>query len=111
MKKIGEFYALIVQGEPIFPSPIPKKLQPLLQEFEELTIDDLPAVLSQMRDIQHHIDLVPGVSLPSLPHYRMIPKENQIFQEQVHELIKKRTDLGEYEPICSTSFVDAKERW
>jgi hypothetical protein len=71
------------------PPNIPQVLQPLLAEFQEIIPSELPDGLPSMRDIQHQIYLTLRASLSNRPHYRMSPKENQILQEQVEDLIKK----------------------
>ena len=67
----------------------PVEVQTLLKEFDDVIHEDLSAELYYMRNIQHHIDLIPSASLPKVPHYRMSSKENKILRENVEELLSK----------------------
>ena len=51
----------------------PEEVKSVLQEFKDVFLEKLPDHLPPMRDIQHAIDFVPGVTLPNLPHYRISP--------------------------------------
>ncbi|XP_022876896.1 uncharacterized protein LOC111395118 [Olea europaea var. sylvestris] len=68
---------------------IPTKVQKVLADFAKIAPDKLPNELPPMRNIQHHIDLAPGASLPNLPHYRMSLVEHEELQRQVNELLDK----------------------
>ena len=63
----------VMDGEPKKVVEIPKVIQPLIKEFEELYPKEIPVGLPPIHDIQHCIDLAPGASLPNLSHCKMNP--------------------------------------
>jgi hypothetical protein len=56
---------------------LPKEIQELLEEFVDIVVDELPCSLPPIKSIIHHIDLIPGVSLPNKAMYRLTMQENE----------------------------------
>jgi hypothetical protein len=56
---------------------LPEEIQGLLEEFSDIVVDELPHSLPPMRRISHHIDLIPGASLPNKAAYRLTLQENE----------------------------------
>jgi hypothetical protein len=52
---------------------LPGEVQELLEEFADIVVDDLPRSLPPMRSVSHHVDLIPGASLPNKAVYRLMP--------------------------------------
>ncbi|WVZ70528.1 hypothetical protein U9M48_019188 [Paspalum notatum var. saurae] len=71
------------------PSSLPSVVLDLLQDFEDVFPDEMPAGLPPLRGIEHRIDLVPGASLPNHPAYHTNPEETKEIQRQVKELLDK----------------------
>jgi len=65
------------------------EVAPIITDFADMFSKDLPDQLPLMRNIQHAIDLVPGATLPNLPHYQMNPMEHAELQRQVEELLSR----------------------
>ncbi|XP_059068990.1 uncharacterized protein LOC131859364 [Cryptomeria japonica] len=67
---------------------VPKEVQTLLDKYEGIVVKELPNSLPPIRDVSHHIDLIPSASLPNKATYKMIPQQNEI-KNQVQELLDK----------------------
>ena len=56
---------------------VPKEAKGLVEEFADVFPAELPKELPPLCDVQHQVDMVPGLSLPNRPHYHMSPKEHK----------------------------------
>jgi hypothetical protein len=54
-----------------------------LDNFADIVVDELPNSFPPIRSISHHIDFIPGESLPNKAAYRLTPRENEELKNQV----------------------------
>jgi hypothetical protein len=62
------------------PSSLSSVVLDLLQDFEDVFPDEIPAGLPPLHGIEHQIDLVPGASLPNCSDCRTNPEETKEIQ-------------------------------
>ena len=60
----------------------PIEIQELLEKFVDIGVNELPHSFPPIRSISHHIDLIPGASLPNKKDYRLTPRENEEVKNQ-----------------------------
>jgi hypothetical protein len=72
-----------------FVEDLPEEILELLENFVDIVVDELPHSLLPIRSISHHIDLIPGASLPNKAAYRLTTRENEEVKNKVQELLDK----------------------
>jgi hypothetical protein len=66
-----------------------EEIKELLDNFANMVVDELPNSLPPIKSICHHIDLIPGESIPNKVAYRLTPRENEEVKNQIQELLDK----------------------
>eukprot|EP00253_Pinus_taeda_P008365 PITA_08365 len=68
---------------------LPIQIQEMFENYCDIIVDDLPNELPPIKRISHHIDLIPGASLPNKATYRMTLTKNEEVRKQVQEFLDK----------------------
>ena len=63
----------------------PIEVKTMLDECADIILDEFTNSLPPIRSISHHIDLIPGASLPNKATYRLT-QENEEIKQQVQEM-------------------------
>jgi hypothetical protein len=88
---------------------LPEEIQELLGEFADIIVDELPRSFPPMRSMSHHIDLIPGASLPNKVAYTLTPQENEEVKRQVQELLDKGLVRESLSPCTVPTMLSPKK--
>lgn len=107
MASVDTVYVLFGH-ESLSSSPMPEPVLPLISEFDFFP-PELPMGLPLLRDIQYHIDLMPGASLLDRPHYCMSPKEHEELRRQVEDLLARGVVRASLSPCTVPALLISKK--
>jgi hypothetical protein len=88
---------------------LPEEIHKLLEEFVDIVMDELPRSLPPIRSISHHIDLIPGASLPNKAAYMLTSQENEEVKRQVHNLMDKGLVRENLSPCVVLTVLNPKK--
>ena len=109
MKVTGFCYALVMRRREEEGTSMHVEVAKVLEEYADVIPKELPDGLPPKRDIQHHIDLIPGASLPNQAAYRMSPTQHAELSRQVTELIKKGVVRESMSPCAVPALLTPKK--
>lgn len=95
MRAVGpkkSFLTVEERKEEIFQKVAPEfreTLRGIVNEYKEVFPDKLPKGRPPKRDVEHHIETVPGVEPPSRPPYRLGPAEQDEMEAQIKDLLEQ----------------------
>jgi hypothetical protein len=88
---------------------LPEEVEELLDNFPDIVVDELPNSFQPIRSIIHHIDLIPGESMPNKATYRLTPRENEEVKNQVQELLDKGLVRERLSPCTIPTMLSPKK--
>ena len=81
----------------------------MLDGYADIIVDEFPNELPPVRSISHHIDLIPGASLPNEVAYRLTTLEKEEFKQQVQELLEKGLVKESLSPCVVPTVLSSKK--
>jgi hypothetical protein len=79
VKKEHEMKFLVVRNPIViltstYMDDLTEEIKEFLESFADIVVDEFPSSLPPIRSIIHHIDLIPGSSLPKKLVYKLTPQ-------------------------------------
>jgi hypothetical protein len=98
---------LVYKGEILISSdntPLSLGVSTVLQEFDDVFLEEVPAGLPPLHGIEHQIDLIPGATLPNRAPYWTNPDETMEIQKKSTSTPRQRLYSSKFEPLCCSCY-------